>query len=290
MPMRILITGAGGMLGQDLLSAVTAAGHGCVALTHAELDISDPAEVDAALTSAAPDVVVNCAAWTDVDGAEAEYEGALAVNGAGAGNVARAAGRAGAWTVHISSDYVFDGAKRQPYLESDPPAPLSGYGRSKLAGEEAVATEAEDAHTIVRSSWLFGLGGRCFPATILRLAAEREELTVVDDQVGCPTFTGHLATALAVICETRPSGVLHVAGGGSCSWFQFATEIVSAAGLGAQVKPGRTADQGRPAPRPAYSVLGSERRPQAPELPDWRAGLEAYLAARSREAWLGMRT
>jgi dTDP-4-dehydrorhamnose reductase len=283
MPMRILITGAGGMLGQDLLSAANTAGHSCVPLTHAELDISDPTEVSAAVARAAPHVVVNCAAWTDVDGAEDEYERALAVNGEGAGHLARAVAEAGAWTVQISTDYVFDGAKAEPYVESDPPAPLSGYGRSKLAGEEAVAQAAADSHTIVRSSWLFGLGGRCFPATVLRLAPERGELTVVDDQVGCPTFTGHFAAALVAICEARPRGVLHVAGGGSCSWFQFATEIVAAAGLSAEVRPGRTADQGRPAPRPAYSVLGSERRPQAPELPDWRQGLEAYLAARSRE-------
>src|SRR5947209_10998367 len=194
--MRIIVTGAGGMLGQDLVSAANAAGAECAALTRGELDITDAGEVDAAVATAAPDVVVNCAAWTDVDGAEAEPQEALAVNGEGAGNVARAAYRAGAWTVQVSSDYVFDGAKREPYLESDRTNPLSAYGRSKLSGEHLVARAAPNAHTVVRSAWLFGVHGPCFPATILRLAGERDELSVVDDQVGCPTFTGHLAHAL----------------------------------------------------------------------------------------------
>jgi dTDP-4-dehydrorhamnose reductase len=290
LPMRIMITGAGGMLGQVLARAASGAGHACVPLTRSELDISDAAEVSAAVAAAEPDVVVNCAAWTDVDGAEAESAAALAVNGEGAGQVARAAVAAGAWTVQISSDYVFDGEKRAPYLESDPTDPRSSYGRSKLAGEEAVAREAARSHTIVRSSWLFGLGGRCFPATILRLAAEPGELTVVDDQVGCPTFTGHLATALVEICANRPVGIVHLAGGGSCSWFELATEVVAIAGLPAQIAPGRTADQGRAAPRPAYSVLGSERRAEVGELPHWRQGLEAYMAARSRETAAGIHT
>jgi dTDP-4-dehydrorhamnose reductase len=277
--MRIFLTGAGGMLGQDVMSAANAAGAVCVALTHAELDITDAAQVDAAITAAAPDVVVNCAAWTDVDGAEAAAEAALAVNGEGAGNVARAAHGAGAHTIHISSDYVFDGTKRSPYLESDATSPMSSYGRSKLAGELAVAHEAPISHTIVRSSWLFGLGGGCFPATILRLAAERDELSVVDDQVGCPTFTRHLADALIRLAlgEPRP-GVLHVAGGGECSWFEFARQIVAEAGAGTTVTPCRTTDMPRPAQRPAYSVLRSERR--APALPDWRVGLQEYIAAR----------
>jgi dTDP-4-dehydrorhamnose reductase len=276
--MRIVVTGAGGMLGQDLVRAASAVGLECVALTHGELDISDVAETDAALTAAGPDVVVNCAASTDVDGAESAFEAAVAVNGEGAGNVARAAGRAGAHTIHISSDYVFDGAKRSPYVESDPTAPLSAYGRSKLEGERAVVREAPDRHTIVRSSWLFGAHGHCFPATILRLAHERHELTVVDDQVGCPTFTGHLAQALLEVCEQRPRGVLHVAGGGSCSWYEFARQIVLESGAEVKVDPCSTVEMPRPATRPAYSVLRSERG--APELPDWRQGLQEYLSAR----------
>ena len=276
--MRIIVTGAGGMLGQDLLIAAGAAGIDCTGLPRAELDITDADAVAAAVSAASPQVVVNCAAWTNVDGAEAETEAALAVNGDGAGNVARAAQSAGAWTIHVSSDYVFDGTKRTPYVEADPTNPMSSYGHSKLAGEDAVAREAPEAHTIVRSSWLFGAHGPCFPATILRLAQERDELSVVDDQVGCPTYTGHLAEALLALCEQRPLGVVHVAGGGECSWYGFAAQIVAEAGADTAVTPCTTADMPRPARRPAYSVLRSERG--APELPDWRRGLEAYLSAR----------
>jgi dTDP-4-dehydrorhamnose reductase len=278
MPTRLLITGAAGMLGRDLVSAAGAAGLECVAVAHSELDISDVSAVRAKLAAVRPELVVNCAAWTDVDGAESASDAALAINGEGAGNVARAAREAGAWTIQISSDYVFDGAKRDPYVESDPTGPLSAYGRSKLAGERAVTHEAPEAYTVVRSAWLFGAGGHCFPKTILRLASERDELTVVDDQIGCPTFTGHLAQALIGLCYHPPLGVVHVAGGGCCSWFEFAQEIVRSAGLGAEVKRGRTADQERPAPRPAYSVLGSERLQEAPALPHWRHGLEQYMA------------
>jgi dTDP-4-dehydrorhamnose reductase len=277
--MRILVTGAGGMLGQDLVSAATRAGFDCAGLTRDELDITEEANTRAAVARARPDVVVNCAAWTDVDGAESATEEAMTVNGDGAGNLARAADAAGAWTVHLSSDYVFDGTKRTPYKESDATNPLSAYGRTKLAGEVAVAREAPSSHTIVRSSWLFGAHGLCFPATILRLARERPELTVVDDQVGCPTFTGHLAQALIALCETRPLGILHVAGSGACSWFELAAETVAAAGLPAQVSPATTAEHPRPAPRPGYSVLGTERARESPTLPHWRDGLAAYMAA-----------
>jgi len=276
--MRLLITGAAGMLGQDVRSAAQDAGHESIALARAELDIADPTAVRAALADARPDAVVNCAAWTNVDRAETEETAATRVNGAGAGYVARAAAELGAWTLQVSSDYVFDGQAREPYLESSPTAPLSAYGRSKLAGEVAVAAAAPAAHTIVRTSWLFGVAGPCFPATIRRLAAEREELTVVDDQVGCPTFTGHLARALVELAETRPAGIVHVAGGGQCSWFQFAQAIVSACELSCHVQPGRTEDLARPAPRPAYSVLGTERGAEVPRLPDWRDGLSDYLA------------
>jgi dTDP-4-dehydrorhamnose reductase len=277
MPMRLLITGGGGMLGQDVREAATAAGHECLGLTHAELDITDLPEVRTAVAAASPDVVVNCAGWTDVDGAEAAEAAASAVNGAGAGNVALAAREAGAWTIQISSDYVFDGSARSPYVESDRPNPISAYGRSKLAGERAVAEAASTSHTIVRSSWLFGVHGRCFPATILRLASERDQLSVVDDQIGCPTFTGHLAVALVEIAQTRPRGTLHVAGQGACSWYDLARETIAMAGLDCEVRPSTTAEHRRPAPRPAFSVLGSERPGEAPELPAWQRGLEEYM-------------
>jgi dTDP-4-dehydrorhamnose reductase len=281
--MRIVITGSAGMLGQDVAAAARDAGHDVVPLARLELDITDAEAVTAALDGARPEVVVNCAAWTDVDGAEQSSEAALAVNGPGAGNVARAAAAAGAWTIHISSDYVFDGDKRQPYLESDPVGPRSVYGSSKLAGERAVAEAAPGRQTIVRSSWLFGAGGPCFPATILRLAAERDELTVVEDQIGCPTFTGHLARALIELVGGPghpPIGIVHVAGGGPCSWYAFAREIVARSGEQCAVKPGLTADLARPAPRPAFSVLGTERGTETPKLPHWHHGLAEFLALR----------
>jgi dTDP-4-dehydrorhamnose reductase len=276
--MRLLVTGATGMLGRDIASAASAAGHELTALSRSELDITDAAAVQAAVAEGRPDAVLNCAAWTDVDGAETEAEQAFAVNGPGAGNVARAGAAAGAWTVHISSDYVFAGDKSSPYVESDPTGPKSQYGRGKLAGELAVAEAAPAAHTIVRSSWLFGAGGHCFPATILRVGAERDQLTVVDDQVGCPTFTGHLAPALVALAQDPILGILHVAGAGQCSWYDFSREIVTLAGLRCEVVPGATADLARPAPRPAYSVLATERA-GTPVLPEWREGLQAFLAA-----------
>ncbi|HEY4830738.1 MAG TPA: dTDP-4-dehydrorhamnose reductase [Solirubrobacteraceae bacterium] len=277
--MKLLLTGAAGMLGQDVAAAASAFGHDVVALSRAQLDVTDPVGVSEVVAAERPDVVLNCAAWTDVDGAETCFGDALAANGAGAGNVAEAAARHGAWIVHVSSDYVFSGLKGEPYLESDVTEPLSAYGRSKLAGERAVAEAAPGRHTVVRSSWLFGAAGACFPATILRLAAERDELTVVVDQIGCPTYTSDLAQALLGLCSHPVPGVVHVAGGGDCSWYEFATAIVEAAGLQCLVKPGRTEDLGRPAPRPAYSVLRSERL--APALPHWRDGLWQYMAARA---------
>lgn len=274
--MRILITGAGGMLGLDVQRAAESAGHEAVALTRAQLDITDAQATELTVRAAGPDAVINCAAWTNVDGAESHPDDAMAVNGAGAGNVAAAAAAAGAWLVHVSTDYVFNGTKPAPYVESDPVGPVSAYGRSKLEGEQAVAAAAPEGHTIVRTAWLFGVGGRCFPKTILRAASQRPELTVVADQIGCPTFTAHLAPALVELAGQRVPGVLHVAGAGQCSWFEFAAAIVAAAGVDCPVRPITTAEYPVPARRPANSVLVSERG--APTLPEWRAGLEAFMS------------
>jgi dTDP-4-dehydrorhamnose reductase len=274
--MRVLITGAAGMLGQDVVSAAEEAGHEAVPLTRAQLDLTDRAAVAEAIVAARPDAVINCAAWTNVDGAESEPERATAVNGPGAGHVAAAAAQAGAWVVHVSTDYVFDGEKPEPYVESDPVGPVSAYGRSKLEGERAVAAAAPGQHTIVRTAWVFGSGGKCFPKTILRAASERPELSVVCDQIGCPTFTGHLAQALVMLAAQRTPGVLHVAGAGQCSWHEFAAAIVAAGGLDCPVRPVTTAEYPLPARRPANSVLISERG--APELPDWRTGLAAFMS------------
>ena len=194
--------------------------------------------------------------------------------------VAAAAAAHGAWTVHVSTDYVFDGTATRPYVESDPVGPRTQYGATKLAGERAVAAAAPEAHTIVRTAWLFGAGGHCFPQTIARLAAEREVLTVVADQIGCPTFTGHLAPALVALAERRSAcGLAHVAGAGQCSWFEFAREIVARTGASCEVQPVSTAEFPRPAPRPAWSVLATERGDAVPRLADWRAGLEEYMHA-----------
>jgi dTDP-4-dehydrorhamnose reductase len=280
MAIRLLITGASGLLGREVAQAASSAGLDTLALARSELDITSASAVDQAVRDVQPDVIINCAAWTDVDGAEASPEEALAVNGPGAGNVARAAAASGAWTIHISSDYVFDGTKGLPYLESDRPHPLSAYGRSKLVGELEVARNAPGCHTVVRTSWLFGAHGRCFPTTILGLAAARDELAVVDDQVGCPTFAGHLAQALVDLAERgSPEGLVHVAGAGSCSWFDLAARLVELAGLDCRLVRARTEDMPRPASRPAVSVLACERD-GAPQLPHWHHGVEQFMAVR----------
>jgi dTDP-4-dehydrorhamnose reductase len=274
--MRLLVTGAAGMLGRDVVAAAGDAGHEVAALARADLDITDAAAVRAAVHAARPDAVVNCAAWTDVDGAEAAEEAATAVNGTGAGHVAAAAAAVNAHVIHLSSDYVFDGEATEPYTEQAAPAPRSAYGRSKLAGERAVLA-AGGRTAIVRASWLFGPHGRNFVDTMRRLGAERDEIAVVDDQVGCPTYTGHLAPALVTIAERGLTGMLHVAGGGRCSWYELAIATFEETGIPCRVRPQHTADVGRPASRPAFSALASTRA-DAPILPPWRDGLRAHLA------------
>ena len=277
--MRVVITGAGGMLGQDLVDACVGRSQEVFALTRTDLDVTDEAACEDVMATLHPDAVLNCAAWTDVDGAEAGEDGAMAVNELGAGNLAAAAGRHGARIVYVSSDYVFDGTKRTPYVESDLPAPISAYGRSKAAGETATAF-ANDRHMVVRSSWLFGTRGGNFVETMLRLGSEQPEVVVVSDQVGAPTYTRHLAAALAELVETDQYGIHHVAAAGRSSWFDYAQEIFDLEGCECRVMAGTTEMLGRPAPRPAYSVLGSERH-GAPVLPDWRDGLRQYLRERA---------
>ena len=258
---RVVVTGAGGQLGAALVEAF--AGDEVVALTRAEWDVALPPPPGLAPA----DLVLHAAAWTDVDGAEADPQEAAAVNVGGTQHAAEL----GAPLVVFSSDYVFDGSKREPYVESDAPNPLSAYGRSKLHGE-AVAGEAA---WIVRSSWLFGWTSANFVRTMLRLGAERDEVAVVDDQRGCPTYTGHLASAVHELVEL-PRGVWHLAAEGECTWAEFAEAIFAEAGLDCRVRRITTAELGRPAPRPAYSVLRSER-PGAPRLPHWREGLRECL-------------
>jgi dTDP-4-dehydrorhamnose reductase len=275
----LFVTGAGGMLGRAVVDAATQRGHDVRGASRAELDVTDPAAVRDAILAAGCDAVVNCAAYTNVDRAESDRESALAVNGAGAGHVAAAAAQGGAFVVHVSTDYVFDGSKREPWLESDATGPLGVYGETKLAGELAVAA-ANPRHAIVRTAWLFGAGGRNFVDTMLTLGAQREEVSVVTDQVGCPTWTGHLAAALVALAE-RPTqtGIHHVAGAGACTWNELAREVFARAGLDCRVLPATSEDYVRPAARPAYSVLGSERSNPI-VLPAWQDGVGGYLATR----------
>jgi dTDP-4-dehydrorhamnose reductase len=250
-----LITGAGGQLGAALREVFPEAD----ARTRAELDVTQPFSADA-------DLVLHAAAWTDVDGAESDPAGAELVNVAGTRNVVAL----GVPVVYFSTDYVFDGSKREPYVESDEPRPASVYGRTKLEGER----EVRDGW-IVRSSWLFGWTGTYFVRTMLRLA-ERDEVSVVADQRGCPTYVGHLAEATRQLLEL-PGGIWHVAAEGECTWAEFARAIFEEAGLSTRVREITTEELRRPAPRPAYSVLRSERE-GAPRLPHWREGLRACLA------------
>jgi len=251
----VLITGAGGQLGAALREVFPDAD----ARTHEQLDVTAPLSLEA-------DLVLHAAAWTDVDRAEAEPEAAEAVNVGGTRNVAAL----GAPLVFFSTDYVFDGTKDEPYLESDEPHPLSVYGRTKLAGER----EVRDGW-IVRSSWLFGWTGRNFVRTMLELGRERDEVAVVADQVGCPTYVGHLGQATRELLAL-PGGIWHLAAEGECSWAELARSIFEQAGIDCAVREISTEELGRPAPRPAYSVLRSERE-GAPRLPHWREGLRACL-------------
>jgi dTDP-4-dehydrorhamnose reductase len=279
--MRVLVTGAGGMLGRDVVLAAGNAGHQVSAQQHTDLDVTDADAVADWIERERPDAVINCAAWTDVDGAEEHETEAMAVNGTGAGIVSAAAAAAGAKIVYVSTDYVFDGQKDSPYFEVDEPGPRSAYGRTKLAGEEATAA-ANRRHFVVRSSWLFGIGGPNFVETMLQLAADHGEVLVVRDQVGSPTYTWHLASGLVRLIEGGAYGIHHMAAEGACSWYDFAREIFDQAKVECKVMSGTTEMLARPAPRPPYSVLGTQREHPI-LLPSWQDGLAGYLAQRAAE-------
>jgi dTDP-4-dehydrorhamnose reductase len=273
--MRALIFGAGGLLGQPLVRELERRRVERLALDHAAADVADRARVSDAVRSFRPDVIFNCAAFTRVDDCEEQSALAHEINGKAVGYLAAAARAASAVLVHVSTDFVFDGAARLPYLEESRAAPLQVYGQSKLEGERQ-ALEWERS-IVVRTSWLFGAGAPSFVATIVRLLTKPAPVRVVDDQVGCPTYTGHLAPALVAIAERGLTGVLHVAGGGRCSWLELAEATFAEASLACTVRPQSTAALGRPAPRPAFSALASTRG-DAPVLPPWREGLRAHLA------------
>ena len=271
---RVLVTGGGGQLGREFALLL---GGGAVAPGRAELDVTDAASVERAVAAHAPELVLHCAAWTDVDGAEADPEGARLANEEGSRNVARAARAAGAGIVGFSTDYVFAGDDPSGYDEESPVAPRSVYGATKLAGERALLAEHPDAY-VVRTAWVFSPRGHNFLLTMLRLGAERDELRVVDDQVGCPTATPHLARATMELVDRCAPGVYHLAGGGSTSWHGFASAIMQEAGLGARVVAIPSSELQRPAPRPACSILRTVRA-DAPRLPHWKDGLRDCLAA-----------
>ena len=277
--MRLLVTGAKGMLGHRVVAEARDRGHDVTGTDLPDLDLTDAQATFDFVGELEPDAVVHCAAYTDVDGAEADEELALRINMEAAGNVTAASGLNGAFVVAISTDYVFTGDGDRPYVESDEPHPTTAYGRTKMLGERAVQ-DIGTAHAIVRTAWLFGAGGKNFVDTMLTLGAEHDEVRVVSDQIGCPTWTGFLAPAVVDLAEQRSSGVHHLAGAGQCSWAQLAEEVFRVAGLDCAVAPVTSAEFPRPAARPAWSVLGSERSDASP-LPPWQEHVHDYLKERS---------
>jgi dTDP-4-dehydrorhamnose reductase len=277
---RWLVTGAGGLLGSDVVDVLTAYGEPVVGYGHADLDVTDRSSVTSGFARSRPDVVVNCAAYTAVDAAESDADAAALVNVEGARLVAETCASVGARLIHVSTDYVFDGSADAPYAEDATVTPLSVYGRTKAAGEQAVLSSGARAY-VVRSSWLYGYAGPSFVRTMARAARADAPVRVVEDQVGIPTWTLHLARALIAlgVADVAP-GVWHCANDGSASWFVFARAIFAELGLDpARVEPVATATFPRPAPRPAYSVLSTRKWRAAglPELPHWRDALaEAF--------------
>ena len=275
--MKVLVTGAAGQVGTEVLAAF--ADHEVTGLAHAELDVADEAAVVAAVHDHAPDLVVHTAAFTKVDACESEPDLAWRVNALGPWWVARACALADAAMVHLSTDYVFDGTSGRPYTEFDTTDPRSVYGQSKLASEELVR-RALPASYVVRTSWVVGRHGGNFVKTMLRLGAERDELSVVDDQVGAPTDARDLARALRQLAVTGRYGTFHLSGQGQCSWFEVAQAVFADAGLDVAVKPTDTATFGAPAPRPAFSVLDNRlaRLVGVDPLPQWRGAVAALVA------------
>jgi len=277
--MRILLTGAGGLVGRPLVRRL-ASRHEVVALRHADLDVTDAALTAKAVAQAQPDAVVHLAAWTDVDGCERDPDRATRVNGDGTRHVAEACRSAGAPLHYVSTDYVFDGTKAGPWVETDEPHPLSAYGRSKLAGEEHVRGRAA-RWTIVRSQSIYGAGKKSFVDSVLARAASGGELSVVTDQRVSPTWAEDLAGAIALLVQTGASGVYHVANAGSCTWHECARAALDIAGHpSVPIREIRAADLARPAPRPANSAFDCSKfeRDTGASLRPWRAALAAYLA------------
>jgi dTDP-4-dehydrorhamnose reductase len=280
--MRITIFGASGLLGNALMREWS--GDALTGLSSRDADIRDAKRVQQAVRETRPEWIVLAAAYTDVDGCEGNPDLAFAVNRDGAVNVATAAKLAGARLVFLSSDYVFDGKKATPYESGDARNPQSVYGRTKAEAEIRLL-ELMPGCCIVRTSWLFGIGGKCFPDTILKLAASRPALDVVNDQRGSPTYAVDLARAIIQLCRKGATGIVHATNSGNCTWFEFAQEIVRSAGLATTVRPVSSQQMARPAPRPAYSVLSPNRlQVLGIEMPSWHDALRRYLEQRQRPA------
>ncbi len=282
--MRVTIFGATGLLGKALKQRWATElwpTDSVVGLGSNDADIRDAKQVADAVLRTKPEWIVLAAACTDVDGCESNQQLAFDVNCHGAGNVARAAREFGSRLLFLSTDYVFDGKKKSPYEVSDPRAPRSVYGRSKAEAEAQLMKILPEC-CIVRTSWIFGTGGKCFPDTILKLAASRPALEVVDDQRGSPTYATDLANAIVQLCHKDAHGIIHATNRGECTWFEFAREIISAAGLNTVVRPTTSDKFPRPAERPKYSVLSLKSLEEYDvQLPAWSEALKRYLQARS---------
>ena len=282
--MRVTVFGATGLLGRELvheLSGNDLSGEHdrLTALSSKNADLRDRARIRDVIRDSHPDWTILSAAYTDVDGCESNRDLAFAVNCEGAVHVAEAAREAGSRLLFLSTDYVFDGSKRSPYQTGDARNPTSVYGESKARAEERLLEIVPEV-CIARTSWLFGHGGKCFPATILKLASTRREISVVNDQRGSPTFTRDLASALAQLCRADARGIVHVTNSGNCTWYEFATDIVRASGMPTTVKPVTTAEFPRPARRPAFSVLSpASLHAYNIHMPEWRDALRRYLAS-----------
>jgi dTDP-4-dehydrorhamnose reductase len=281
--MKVVIFGASGLLGQALMREWNALPNrdSVIGIRSRDVDIRDAAGVYEFAERTRPEWIVLSAAYTDVDGCESNQDRAFAVNRDGAVNVAEAAKRIGGKLIFLSSDYVFDGTKNSPYEISDTRNPQSVYGRSKAEAEVRLLEVLPEC-CIARTSWLFGNGGRCFPDTILKLAASRPALDVVNDQRGCPTFSDDLARAIIQLCRAGAKGIVHVTNAGDCTWYEFAREIVAQSGFSTEVRPVTTLQFPRPAPRPAYSVLSpASLQGWGVTMPSWQDALRRYLRARN---------
>jgi len=273
--MAVLVTGAKGMLGQDLCPILEDAGYEVIETDREELDITDEKAVNEFVTSNKPEIIIHCAAYTNVDKAEEDLETARLLNAKGAENIAKAAAKNDAVMVYISTDYVFGGNNNEPYNPDDKTNPINNYGLTKFEGEEAVRNNCEKYY-IARTSWLYGHHGRNFVETMISLK-DKEELKVVDDQIGCPTWTVELANGILKLLD-KPFGTYHVCGSGSTSWYGFAKEIFTQMGLNVNLKPCKTEEFPRPAKRPAYSVMNNDKICR-----DWKLALKDYLNLRIEE-------